>query len=148
MVTITVKYKNPPKEGKANWSIKESDGSPIYLVKEPLASQVQIGGEYELTYHDWTAKDGTTFHLVDTVKATATPKRNIQEMAPAGQRSNPNFDKNMFVMAMMKSCLEGGLIKELKSDMTIAAIKHWQYVWDSTLGNPQRDDEMGDHVPF
>lgn len=147
--TVTVKFKDPPGQGGKNWKIKGEDDA-VYYVPPALAEQVSIRGTYEVLYESNNFK-GKTYLIVSAVKAVGGSNASASggQTSNSGSGRNPNYDRDMFVMAMMKSSLEGGLIKELRSDVTIAAVQHWIYVWQSTLGNPQRNDtDIMDSVPF
>lgn len=59
--TITVKYKDAPKEGKKMWSI--SDGSQRFLVTPEEQDRFNIGGTYSLNYKT-SQFNGRDFHTV------------------------------------------------------------------------------------
>ena len=146
--TVHVKFKDAPGQGKKNWKIKAADNN-LYFLKPELADKVMIGGEYTFEYKT-NAFNGQNFNMVDTVTAAVPSQTAPQAAQSFGGAKNKEFDRTMFVTAMMKSSLEGGLIKELKSDISISAVQHWCYVYDSTLGKKgqQYSDDMSDFVPF
>ena len=150
--TVIVKFKDPPGQGAKNWKIK-GDDDIVYYLPPALADQVSPRGTYEVLYESNNFK-GKTYLIVSAVKALGAAQSSASG-GSTGQTSgtgrNPNYERDMFVMAMMKSSLEGGLIKELKSDISTAAVRHWMYVWDQTLGAPsgqQYAADMDEMIPF
>jgi hypothetical protein len=151
--TVIVKFKDPPGQGAKNWKIK-GDDDVVYYLPPALADQVSSRGTYEVLYESNNFK-GKTYLIVSAIKALGGIAQSSPSGGPGqthGTGRNPNFERDMFVMAMMKSSLEGGLIKELKSDISTAAVRHWMYVWDQTLGakesGQQYAADMDEMIPF
>ena len=71
--TITVKYKDAPKEGKKMWSI--SDGNQRFLVEPQDAEKLQINSTYALEYKT-SEFQGKSYHRITSIKAVGLQAAN------------------------------------------------------------------------
>jgi hypothetical protein len=142
--TVQVKYVNPPKQGKVNGSIKDSNGE-MFGVPPALLSTFQEGATYDLEYNERVFK-GQTYKTISSAKL-------ISAGDGMGSSKYGNKDaataERIFVCGALNAAIQGGHVE--LSDVTLSNVVNiLRSVWSHTLGVPadKTDDMNGDQVPF
>jgi hypothetical protein len=139
--TVTVRYVNPPKAGKTNGSIKDSDGV-MYGVPPHMLNNFQQGATYTIDYSERDFR-GQTYKTVTTAVLTAPPQES------GGGKYGPVSDataERIFVCGALNAAIQGGHVE--MSDVVLSNVVNiLRTVWANTLGG--KNDDMGnDSVPF
>ena len=143
--TITANYVNPPKQGKKNGTVKAGD--VLYLAKPPVLAQLQQGGQYKITYEEYSI-GGNTFKEIKDVQQLSEPA--------AGGRAHQDdgLAERIFVCGAINSTLSNPNVKPLEIAKAGAAelVTLWRKAWRETFGAkqeaPPKRDDMNDSIPW
>lgn len=130
-ITFTIKAIRPPKEGSKSAMITTADDQKLWLWADKLGL-VKVGATYEAIVE--TSARG--FTNIKTVKQTGgpvvpfTPRQPAAVPAPEASAK----DEQMFVIAIMKSLIEAG---ELKNEKTAIwnATQMLRQTWKHSFGS-------------
>ncbi len=144
---ITAAYVNPPKPGKKNGTIKGAD-EILWLAKPPILAQFQQGGQYKISYEEYTIQ-GTSFKEIKAaeqvgVAPTATGSR-------SSARQDDGLAERIFVCGAINATLSNPTIDPLKLSHgeSVGLVRHWRDVWANTFGkSPAKGDMDGDLIPY
>lgn len=108
--TIDVRFVDPPKDGKKQWTIKTADGS-LYGVWPDKAGLFQPGRRYEIEFSE-RPFNGKTFRTVVKCRLSETPKA-------AGPTNTTASDEHLVGMVLAAG-VQAGLIEFTEQSLTHA----------------------------
>lgn len=153
--TVTVKFVNPPKEGKKKGSIKGANDEFFFVWADKLG-QYEKGKTYEVEYEE-SDFNGQTYRTIKNVKPSGNGSA-AQSAAPATsgayyKPTSPVDSERMFVCAILAAGIKSGQIK-FGADTLVPAIAHIRTAYKQTLGRiddptpATRRAELDDEIPF
>jgi len=173
--TITAQYVNPPKDGKPNGSIKDTNGR-YWSAKPEYLSQVQPGMTFGVEYRT-SEFNGKTYYFIEGLLFNGqTPAQTMQQ--PAQQAYVPpqttvapqptpklavippsDKEEGMFIMGVVGRAMGSGKYetKDIPA-LTQAAVLAWRtrHATPVQVGSyadpqdpgPQLDQQLNDAIPF
>jgi hypothetical protein len=147
-VKLTVKYLNPPKDGKKAWTIKDTEGC-YYFVRPEMKDVFDPGETYEIDYteSEFPKGSGRTNRWVDSARsangeALTSARRPVpppqSTLKAYAKQQNGGSNLDACVCGLMKSFIETG-----KVEMTAAAISKLRTICQAGWLN-----EMDDEIPY
>lgn len=146
---VNVKYVNPAQPGKKNATIK-TDDDQLYLVPPEMIDQFSAGAAYKIDYRTSTFR-GVTYKYVEKIeKAVSSPSGVARHQAGKYGTVDMETAERIFVCGAMNALVGNQNLdpRGLTADDLVAEVKKLRAVWGATFGNPQKDEEMGDEIPF
>ena len=136
MTTVTVKYVNPPKEGKKRGTIKTTDDQFIGVWADKI-HLFEVGKTYDLELTE-TESNGVTYRNVKTVKMVETPAAQIAAAASSGghntyRQTSEHDAQRMFVCSLMNAFIQAGKV-ELNGPQLVSHTLMLRKVWQHTFG--------------
>jgi hypothetical protein len=135
IMTMTVKYVNPPKAGKQRGSIKGTDDQILGVFADKL-HLFEPGTTYEIDYSE-TESSGVTYRNVKSATAVAAAPATTSAPVPAPhntyRETSANDAKRMFVCANLSALIRAGEVKNDKASLWNAT-QLLCSLWDHTFG--------------
>lgn len=149
---ITVKFLNPQQPGKKNASVKADDGQ-LYFVSPEMFPQFEQGGRYNIQYKVSTFK-GIQYRHVETITKVQQTGQVINGPFAGSKAKYGTVDmetaERIFVAGWMNGVARNPNFdpRGVTADDLVAEVNKMRSVWGATFGNPQKDDELSDSIPF
>ncbi len=131
---MTIKYVNPPLEGKSRGTIKDADGNKM-LVAPGQLHLFEPGRAYDILYvktGDWKTVQSAT--AVEAPPPGRTPTAAPSAPAAGGTHGGGEKDEQIFVCALLKEAIRAALVPIDKDALTMA-IKHIRYAYRAGFGS-------------
>ena len=136
--TVTVKYVNPPKDGKKRGTIKTTDDQFIGVWADKI-HLFEVGKTYEIELTE-TESNGVTYRNVKTVKMVAGPEPApvVTSKSSGGGYNNyremsPKDAEGSFVCATLGALIRAGEVKNDKAQLW-ATTNMLRALWQHTFG--------------
>lgn len=155
--TISVRYVNPPKQGRTNGSVKTPEGE-MYGVPPALLSQFQQGGTYNVNYTTRNFQ-GQNYKTITHVAMVSPPQQSQGQRSNGYSKGGGDDDKlgeRIFVCGILNAAVSGGHVE--MSEVAIENVVNiGRAVWANTFGKKAgspistgrpNNDDMNDEIPF
>ena len=135
IMTMTVKYVNPPKAGKQRGSIKGTDDQILGVFADKM-HLFEPGSTYEIEYTE-TLSSGVIYRNVKSATTVAAPAITTGAAPSSGfntyRETSANDAKRMFVCANLSALIRAGEVKNDKAALWNAT-QLLCSLWDHTFG--------------
>ena len=135
--TVTVKYVNPPKDGKKRGTIKTTDDQFIGVWADKI-HLFEVGKTYELEMTE-TESNGVTYRNVKTVKMVETPPAQVAAAAAAVSGGGTYREtcakdaERMFTCSILNAFIQAGKV-DLNGPQLVNHTLMLRKVWQHTFG--------------
>lgn len=151
--TVTVSGVFDPKAGKANGTIKDTEGK-MYLAEPKLLSQVRAGGRYTLGYKFGNGNFGNLM-FVEKVSAVAggAPAAGGSGQTVNSYVNDREKQEHIFVCGAVNSILSNPSVDVTQIDtgwlakITSAARAAYALAWSNKPAEAKKND-MDDEIPY
>lgn len=149
---VTVKYVNPPKEGKKRASIKTTD-DVLFGVWANQIGQYEVGKSYEIDYSDdngfFTIKSSRPIVLAERPSPSVVPIKSASPAPTANGNSrygttDDRTAERIFVCGALNAAIQGGRI-ELTGTRVEDTVRMLREVWSVTFGETLSPQNQNGH---
>jgi hypothetical protein len=134
-LTMTVKYVNPPKQGKQRGSIKGTDDQILGVFADKMHT-FEPGQTYDIEYTE-TASNGVTYRNVKSATRIETAAAAASSMPAQSnntyRETSPVDGKRMFVCANLTALIRAGKVENDKASLW-ATTQLLANLWEHTFG--------------
>lgn len=143
---ITVAFCNPAKEGKKNATIKTTDNR-LFFVPLDMYPQFTPKGRYKIEYKDSTL-NGNTLSFVNKVEVAAAAPIAKHQAAKFGV-DDDKIAERIFVSGILQRAVQACESPlNVPEEVLVENVNKLRSVWRKTFGNPQKDADMNDEIPY
>ena len=142
-MTITPKFINPPKEGKTNYSVKDTDDF-LYSLNPQYLESFNIGVPVEVTYEN-REFNGNWFKMVKGARPPQAQSQPAPGPAPRPAGSVFSQDKHIFITGVTGRAMGSGNFAAVDiKDIALAAAA----AFDALINRETPSQDINDEIPF